>query len=164
MDRWARTWRARVHPSHRARAGVVVLLSGGRDSSWSPAPARARRRVRRRDARESARARTRARTTEERRARGKVRRRSVGRSSSRALGRRGVEGYCAHSVARWALNSSAREEGRRDVEDARESERERERERDVRDGDSRRVVRRCRRARARWRRGGGRRGGDGETE
>lgn len=92
------------HPIARARARVVVLLSGGRDSSWSPSACpRARADgcgggTRGRARRERG---TRARTTEgDAREGGDVRRRSVGRSSSRALGRRGVEGSFAHSFGR----------------------------------------------------------------
>ena len=105
------------HPIARARARVVVLLSGGRDSSWSPSACpRARADgcgggTRGRARRERG---TRARTTEgDAREGGDVRRRSVGRSVGRRRERSGDAASRVHSrihsVARWAFEFRARE-------------------------------------------------------
>ena len=90
------------HPIARARARVVVLLSGGRDSSWSPSACpRARADgcgggTRGRARRERG---TRARTTEgDARGGGDARRRSVVVvARSCALGRGGVERAFTHA-------------------------------------------------------------------
>ena len=156
------------HPIARARARVVVLLSGGRDSSWSPS---ACPRARAPTGAEAGRAGERVASAErgrgrrrERRARGGRRETSVGRSvvvaSARETRRRGFIRAFIRSRGGRLNFERARGGARRDVEDARESARER-RERERRE--RRRLETggggRCRRARARWwRRGDARRG------